>query len=103
MSGLKEKAFNISTQPDKPLYVVRLEDAQKEIDELKQKLQQLFEEIPSCINCEYCLGDWEGCSHCSLSEQQHIDSTRCLKDKFLNALPKKFERLLKEEREAKHE
>jgi hypothetical protein len=65
--SLKEKAFNISTQPDKPLYVVRLEDAQKEIDklteqrnieskivdrmlkekeELKQKLQQLVNELP---------------------------------------------------------
>jgi hypothetical protein len=73
---------------------------QKRIDELKQKLQQLVEEIPSCINCEYYWGDWEESGHCGLSEQQHIDSTRCLKDKFLNALPKKLEGLLKE-KEAK--
>jgi hypothetical protein len=69
--------------------------------ELKQKLQRLADEIPSCINCEYYWGDWEENGHCGLSEQQHIDSTRCLKDKFLNALPKKFGELLKEEKEAK--
>jgi len=94
---------------------VRLEDAQKEIDhlseqrnieytirnslqrerlELKQKLQQLVKEIPSCVDCEYCLGDEEGNSHCGLDEQQHLDSVSCLKDKFLNTLKEKFEELL---------
>ena len=100
---------------------VRLEDAEQEIEEksenyaklcarlheqvidltlknkeLKQKLQQVVKEIPSCIDCEYYLGDEEGNGHCSLSEQQHVDSVCCLKDKFLNELPKKFEELLKE-------
>jgi hypothetical protein len=68
------------------------------IAELKQKLQQLVKEIPSCIDCEYYLGDEKGNGHCSLSEQQHVDSVCCLKDKFLNNLPKKFEELLKEEK-----
>jgi hypothetical protein len=99
---------------------VRLEDAEKEIDkieeatkwlqtnyeeyiknerlELKQKLQQLVKEIPSCIDCECYLGDWAENGHCDLSEQQHVDSTHCLKDKFLNALPEKLGELLKEEK-----
>jgi hypothetical protein len=100
---------------------VKLEDAQQEIEkihrkyetliskaekdcadcyqELKQKLQQVVKEIPSCIDCEYYLGDEEGNGHCSLSEQQHVDSVCCLKDKFLNELPKKFKELLKEEKQ----
>jgi hypothetical protein len=40
MSGLKEKAFNISTQPDKPLYVVRLEDVEQALDNLRWNLQR---------------------------------------------------------------
>jgi hypothetical protein len=62
--------------------------------ELKQKLQQLVKEIPSCIDCECYWGDWAENGHCGLSEQQHVDSTRCLKDKFLNALPEKLGELL---------
>jgi formamidopyrimidine-DNA glycosylase len=73
-----------------------IEKLRNENAELKQKLQQLVKEIPSCIDCEYYLGDEEGNGHCSLSEQQHVDSVCCLKDKFLNDLPKKFEELLKE-------
>ena len=72
-----------------------------EREELKQKLQQLVKETPSCVDCEYCLGDEEGNSHCSLTEQQHIDSVLCPKDKFVNVLHKKLEELLKEEKEAK--
>jgi len=75
---------------------VKVEDVEKELLELKQKLQQLIEEILSCIDCEHYLGDEKGNGHCSLAEQQHIESLHCLKDKFLNDLPKKFEELLKE-------
>ena len=111
MSSLKQKAFNISTQPDKPLYVVRLEDTQqifqeqvnadaellrdsmKETKELKQKLQQLFTKFPDINSKDYALHNgW---------------TNHDLKDKYglfiadVHAWKKKFEELLKEEKEAK--
>jgi hypothetical protein len=93
MSSLKEKSKEGQLiQGDIVSYGewVRLEDAQQEIDELKQKLQQLFKEFPDINSKDYALHNgW---------------TNHDLKDRYglfiadVHAWKKKFERLLNEEK-----
>jgi len=75
---------------DEPL--LALKDAEKELDELKQKLQQLFKEFPDINSKDYALHNgW---------------TNHDLKDRYglfiadVQAWKKKFEEWLKEEKEA---
>jgi len=84
MSSLKKKSFNISTQPFSPLYVVRLEDAEQTLAELKQKLQQLLNEFPKS-------------EFVTMGNLKAVSST--FKGEEVQNWKKKLEELLKVERE----
>jgi len=94
MSGLKEKAKIIMNKPwlyeeQKKQQIMELfEDAQKEIDELKQKLQQLFKEFPDINSKDYALHN--GWTNHDLKDRYGL----FIED--VHAWKKKFEGLLKE-------
>ena len=59
----------------------------------KQKLRELDAKIKDCVECEYCAGDMEGNSHCTLDSMELCDGTICPIQRWAFETKKKLEEL----------
>lgn len=78
---------------------VALSDVLKILAVHREKLRELLLDVPTCVDCEYCVGDMEGNSHCSLDSTELCDGMICPIQRWAFETKKKFGLLFPEKKE----